>query len=139
MTQRLTSFCLHLLMAAMLLLAGACSRDDPPPPPAAVAVKPIQPEALPPPVSTDGLKLLDLKIVRTAAGKLVLKGSIGNSSPTKITLGTASFTLLDKKGREIGTAIATVDNLEAKFAWTFEVPILQEGVASAKFAGFAAK
>ncbi len=138
MKQGLTSLSPYLLAAGMLLLAGACTRDDAPPPPADVPAKVIPP-APPPPVSTDGLKLLDLKIVRTAAGKLVLKGSISNSSPTKITLATATFTLLDKKGGEIGTAVATVDNLEAKFAWTFEVPILQEGMASAKFAGFTAK
>lgn len=138
MKQR-TSLGPYLLAAGMLLLAGACTRDDVPTPPAAVPARPVPQETSPPPVSTDGLKLLDLKIVRTAAGKLVLKGSISNSTPTKITLATATFTLLDKKGGEIGTAIATVDNLEAKFAWTFEVPILQEGVASAKFAGFAAR
>ena len=139
MKQGLTFLSPYLLAAGMLLLAGACSRDEAPPPPADVPAKAITPAAPPPPVSTDGLKLLDLKIVRTAAEKLVLKGSISNSSPTKITLATASFALFDRKGREIGTAVATVDNLEAKFAWTFEVQILQEGVASAKFAGFAAK
>lgn len=138
MKQRLMLLSPYLLAAGMLLLVGACTKDDAPPP-ADVPAKAITPAAPAPPVSTDGLKLLDLKIVRTAAGKLLLKGSISNSSPAKITLASASFALLDKKGREIGTAVATVDNLEAKFAWTFEVPILQEGVASAKFAGFAAK
>lgn len=129
----------YFLAAGMLVLAGACTRDDAPTPPAAVPAKVALPEPAPPPVSTEGLKLLDLKMVRTEAGKLVLKGSISNSTPTKITLATATFALLDKKGGEIGTAVATVDNLEARFAWTFEVPILKEGVASAKFAGFAAR
>jgi hypothetical protein len=139
MKQGLTSLSPYLLAAGMLLLAGACTRDDTPPPPADVPAKAIPPAASPPPVSTDGLKLLDLRIVKAATGKLVLKGNVSNSSATKITLATATFALLDKKGREIGTAVATVDNLEANFAWTFEVPILQEGVASAKFAGFTAK
>jgi len=40
-------------------------------------------------------------------------------------------------GKRRGTA--TVDSLEARFVWTFDAQILQEGVASARFAGFNAK
>ena len=126
-----------LLATAILLLGFGCAKEDVPPAAAPAAAKPIV--VLPPPVSTEALTLLEFKIVNNPAGKPVLKGSISNTSPQTIKLATATFTLFDKKGVEIGTSIATVDNLEPRFAWTFEAQILQEGVASAKFAGFTAK
>ncbi len=126
-----------LLATAMLLLGSGCAKEDAPPVAAPVAAKPIV--VLPPPVSPEALSLLEFKIVKNQAGKPVLKGSISNTSPQTIKLATATFTLFNKKGVEIGTSIATVDNLEPKYAWTFETQILQEGVASAKFAGFTAK
>ena len=126
-----------LLATAILLLGSGCAKEDVPPAAAPAAAKPIV--VLPPPVSAEALTLLEFKIVKNEVGKPVLKGSISNTSPQTIKLATATFTLFDKKGVEIGTSIATVDNLEQKFAWTFEAQILQEGVASAKFAGFTAK
>ncbi len=128
-----------LLAVALLLLSNACTKEDAPVPPPAAPVKAIPAVALPPPVSAEALSLLDFKIERNQAGKWVLKGSVKNTSPQTIKLGTATFTLFNKKGVEIGTSVATVDNLEPGFAWTFEAQILQEGVASAKFAGFTAK
>jgi hypothetical protein len=131
------SFLPALLATAMLLLSGGCAKEDIPPTAVPAAAKPIV--VLPPPVSAEALTLLEFKIVKNQAGKPVLKGSISNATPQTIKLATATFTLFDKKGVEIGTSIATVDNLEPRFAWTFEAQILQEGVASAKFAGFTAK
>jgi len=126
-----------LLVIAVLLLGSGCAKEDLPPTAAPVAAKPIV--APPPPVNPEALKLLEFKIAKNQAGKPVLKGSISNTSPQTIKLATATFTLFNKRGVEIGTSIATVDNLEPGFAWTFEAQILQEGVASAKFAGFTAK
>jgi hypothetical protein len=126
-----------LLATAILLLGSGCAKEDVPPAAAPAAAKPIV--VLPPPVSAEALTLLEFKIGKNQAGKPVLKGSISNATPQTIKLATATFTLFDKKGVEIGTSIATVDNLEPRFAWTFEAQILQEGVASAKFAGFTAK
>lgn len=130
-----------LLATVVLLLGSGCAKEDVPPAAAPaeapVAAKPIA--VAPPPVSAEALSLLEFKIVKNQAGKPVLKGSISNASPQTIKLATATFTLFDKKGVEIGTSVATVDNLEPGFAWTFEAQILEEGVASAKFAGFTAK
>ncbi len=126
-----------LLATAVLLLGSGCAKEDVPPAAAPVAAKPIA--VAPPPVSAEALSLLDFKIVRNQAGKSVLKGSVSNTSPQTIKLGTATFKLFDKKGVEIGTSTATVDNLEPGFAWTFEAQILEEGVVSARFAGFTAK
>jgi len=126
-----------LLVTAMLLLGSGCAKEEAPPIAAPVAVIPVV--AAPPPVNPEALSLLDFKIVKNQTGKSALKGSISNASPQTIKLATATFTLFNKKGVEIGTSTATVDNLEPGFAWTFEAQILQEGVASAKFAGFTAK
>jgi hypothetical protein len=131
-----------LLATALLLLGSGCTKEDAPIAPVAPPAAPVKAEpavVLPPPVSAEALSLLDFKIARNQAGKSVLKGSVKNTSPQTIKLGTATFTLFNKKGVEIGTSVATVDNLEPGFAWTFEAQILQEGVASAKFAGFTAK
>ena len=126
-----------LLATAVLLLGSGCAKEDVPPTAAPVAAKPII-VALPP-VSAEALSLLDFKIEKNQAGKLLLKGSIGNASPQKITYATATFTLFDKKGVEIGTSIAAVDNLGPESSWNFQVVVMQEDVASAKFAGFTAK
>lgn len=129
---------LLLLTTCVLVLVGGCAKEDLPPSAKPAAAEPIA-VAPPPPVSAETLSLRDFKIVRRQNAKPVLKGSVSNSSPQTIKLGTATFRLFDKKGVEIGTSTATVDNLEPGFAWTFEAQILQEGVASAKFAGFTAK
>lgn len=126
-------------LLATALLVGGCAKEDAPPAAAPAPAKPVAAVPQPPPVSPEALTLLEFKIAKNQAGKPVLKGSISNASPQTIKLATATFTLFNKKGVEIGTSIATVDNLEPGFAWTFEAQILQEGVASAKFAGFTAK
>lgn len=126
-----------LLATAILLLNCSCTRDEAPPPAPPSGAKPAVAEA--PPVNPESLSLLDFKFDKNEAGKTVLRGSISNSSPQKITLATATFKLLDKNGGEIGTATALVDDLEPTSTWIFRVEILQEGVASAQFAGFTVK
>ena len=126
-----------LLAIVVLLLGSGCTKEDVPPAAAPAVAKPMA--VAPPPASAEALSLLDFRFEKNQAGQWVLKGSISNTSPQTIKLATATFTLFDKKGAEIGTSIATVDNLEPGFAWTFEAQILQEGVTSAKFAGFTAK
>jgi hypothetical protein len=133
------SFFPALLATAVLFLAGGCAKEDAPPAAAPVPVKPVAAVPQPPPVSAEALSLLAFKIEKNQAGKPVLKGSVSNTSPQAMKLATASFKLFDKKGVEIGTSTATVDNLEPGFAWTFEAQILQEGVTSARFAGFTAR
>lgn len=127
-----------LLATAMLLLGGGCAKEDVPPTAAPPVVeKPAA--AVPPPVSADALTLLEFKFAENQEGKSVLKGSVSNTSPHTIKLATATFKLFDKKGVEIGTSTATVDNLESGFAWNFEAQILVEGVVLARFDGFAAR
>ncbi len=143
MKQRTASFRLILIASCALILSSGCNREEipPPPPPTPAAPSPAAVETPPagPPVSAESLTLLDFKFDKNEAGKPILRGNVANSSPQKITYATASFTLLDAKGREIGTATAGVDNLGPQFSWNFRVEIPQEGVASAKFAGFTAK
>lgn len=128
-----------LLATAMLLLASGCAKEDVPPTAAAVVAKPVAAVPETPPASAEALSLLDFKFERNQAGQWVLKGSVSNTSPQTIKLATATFKLFDKKGVEVGTSTATVDNLEPGFAWTFEAKILEEGVVSARFAGLTAK
>lgn len=128
-----------LLSLAIALLGSACTREDTPPPPAAPVASPVPAEVASPPVSADSLTLLEFKIDKNEVGKPALKGLVSNSSPHKIAYATATFKLLDKKGREVGTSTAVVNELKAGFSWNFQVEITQEGVASAKFAGFTAK
>ena len=128
-----------LLATAMLLLGSGCTKEDAPPTAAAVVAKPIAAVPETPPASAEALSLLDFKFERNQAGQWVLKGSISNTSPQTIKLATATFKLFDKKGVEIGTSIATVDNLEPGFAWAFETRVPEEGVVTARFAGFTAR
>lgn len=134
------TFCPILLAAALLLLGGGCAKEDVPPTTAPVVVeKPATAVPQTPPVSAEALTLLNFKFVENQEGKSVLRGSVSNTSPHTIKLATATFKLFDKKGAEIGTSTATVDNLESGFAWNFEAKILVEGVVLAKFVGFTAK
>ena len=126
-----------LLATAIFLLGSGCAKEDVPPAALPAVTKPVV--VLPPPVSAEALTLLEFKLEKNQTGKPVLKGSIGNASPQKITYATATFTLFDKKGVEIGTSIAAVDNLGPESSWNFQVVVMQEDVASAKFAGFTAK
>lgn len=72
-------------------------------------------------------------------GNLVIKGLVNNISSTKINHVEAVFKLIDKDGNEIGKTVASVDNLEAQFSWSFEATIDNESTVSAKFTGFIAK
>ena len=142
MKKFLESLALMLLAAVITLTAGSCAKEDVPPTAAPVAAKqvPAPPPPPPPPlVSADALSLSNFRIEKNSTGKRVLKGGVSNASTQTITLATATFTLFDKKGRQIGTSTATVDNLGPGFAWIFEAQILEQDVVSAKFAGFTVK
>lgn len=146
MKYRVAPVHLTLLATAILVLSSGCTKKDVPPPAVAVTAKPVVVESATPavavespPVSAESLILLDFKIDKNEAGKPVLKGHVSNTSPYKIAYATATFKLFDKKGRVIGTSTASVDDLKAKFSWTFQVEIVQEGAVSAKLAGFTAK
>ena len=141
MKQRTASNRLILIASCALILSSGCNREEIPPQPTPAAPSPAAVETPPagPPVSAESLTLLDFKFDKNEAGKPILRGNVANSSSQKITYATASFTLLDAKGREIGTATAGVDNLGPQFSRNFRVEIPKEGVASAKFAGFTAR
>jgi hypothetical protein len=120
-----------LIATAIALLGSACGKADAP-----VAAGKVA-DAAPEPVLKDGgLTLVDFKLTKNAAGKPVIKGNIDNVATKKIAHASIDFKLLDAKDKELGTATAAVDNLEAKFSWSFEVEVLPPGVSSAKFAGF---
>ncbi len=106
-----------LLATALLLLANGCAKEDVPPAAAPVAAEPMV--VAPPPVSAEALKLLEFKIVKNQAGKPVLKGSISNGTPQTIKLATATFTLYNKKGVEIGTSTATVEQSGSRIRLDF--------------------
>lgn len=126
-----------LLMATALgVLSSGCDRQSVPAP-AAPANTP--PAAQPAPVTAEGLSLLDFTIGKNQAGKSVLRGNVGNSTPRMLDHATAEFKLFDKTGNEVGTATASVDNLGAGFSWSFEVEIQPQEAVSAKLAGFTAK
>jgi len=89
--------------------------------------------------NAEGLSLLDFTITKNQAGKSVLKGNVSNATTRKLDHATVEFKLFDKTGNEVGTAMASVDNLGARFSWSFEVEIQPQDAASAKLIGFTAK
>ena len=91
------------------------------------------------PANAGPLSLSDFKVDKNAAGNLVVKGLVSNTSPEKISHAEASFKLFDKDGKETGETIATVDNLEVRFSWAFEATISNESTTYAKFSGFTTK
>ena len=120
---------IFLIALALAALASACGK--------AGAPGAETTNAAPEPVLVDGgLTLVDFKLTNNAAGKPVLKGNVSNVATRKIVHASIDFKLLDTKDNEVGTATAAVDNLEAKFSWSFEVEVFPAGVTSAKFAGF---
>jgi hypothetical protein len=120
-----------LLATAITLLSSACGKSTAPAAPRAGAA--ATPEAQ---ATASGLALVDFKLSKNAAGKPVLTGKVSNSAAQKIAHASIDFKLLDDKNNEVGTVTAGVDNLQAKFSWSFEVEVLPAGVASAKFVGF---
>jgi len=120
-----------LITAAIAALVSACGKADAP-----VAESKVTNAAVEPVLKDGGLTLGDFKLTKNAAGKPVLKGEVSNVATRKIAHASIDFKLLDAKDNEVGTATAAVDNLEAKFSWSFEVEVLPAGVVSAKFAGF---
>lgn len=127
-----------LLMAtALSVLISGCGKQSAPPPAAPASTAPAAAQATP--VNAEGLSLLDFTITKNQAGKSVLKGNVSNSTTRKLDHATVEFKLFDKVGNEVGTAMASVDNLGARFSWSFEVEIQPQDAASAKLVGFTAK
>jgi hypothetical protein len=120
-----------LLAATLALLGSACGKASAPG--AEATIPSAAPQAA---LKDGGLTLVDFKLAKNAAGKPVLQGNVSNAATQKIAHAAIDFKLFDAKDNELGTATASVDNLEAKFSWSFEVEVLPAGVASAKFAGF---
>lgn len=126
-----------LLMAtALIVLISGCGKQSAPPPAAPASTAPA---AQVTPINTEGLTLLDFTITKNQAGKSVLKGNVSNSTTRKLDHATVEFKLFDKTDNEVGTATASVDNLGARFSWSFEVEIQPQDAASAKLVGFTAK
>ncbi|MBK7425457.1 MAG: hypothetical protein IPJ48_21535 [Propionivibrio sp.] len=127
-----------LLMAtALSVLSSGCGKQSAPPPAAPASTAPAAAQATP--SNAEGLSLLDFTITKNQAGKSVLKGNVSNSTTRKLDHATVEFKLFDKAGNEVGTAMASVDNLGARFSWSFEVEIQPQDAASAKLVGFTAK
>ena len=127
-----------LMAIAITALSSGCTKKAAPPP-APASTQPAAQASAPPPASAEVLSLLDFRIAKNEAGKTVLIGNVSNSSLTKIDRATVTFSILDKSGNEIGTTMASVANLNARFSWTFEVEIAPAGAASAKLIGFTTK
>lgn len=123
-----------LLMATVLsvLISGCGQQSTPAPANTKTAEQVAQTNA-------EGLSLLDFTITKNQAGKSVLKGNVSNSTTRKLDHATVEFKLFDKTGNEVGTSMASVDNLGARFSWSFEVEIQPQDAASAKLVGFTAK
>lgn len=123
-----------LLMAAAIsaLSSGCGKQSDQAPANTKTAEQAAQTNA-------EGLSLLDFTITKNQAGKSVLKGNVSNSTTRKLDHATVEFKLFDKTDNEVGTAMASVDNLGARFSWSFEVEIQPQDAASAKLVGFTAK
>ena len=134
MKQLEMSLPMALMATALILINSGCGKQSSAP----AESKPVAIQAAAP-INADVLSLVEFKIAKNQAGKSVLKGSVSNSSSQAIVHATAEFKLLDKDGKEIGTAMPSVDNLGAKFSWNFEVEITPEDAASAKFSGFTTK
>ena len=130
-----------LLMAtALSVLSSGCGQQNAPPPAAPASTAPVPaPVAQETPANAEGLKLLDFTIGKNKAGKSVLKGNVSNSTTRKLDHATVEFKLFDKTGNEVGTTMASVDNLGVGFSWSFEVEIQPQDAASAKLVGFTAR
>ena len=130
------TFPIILMAAALSVLSSGCGKQN-----AQAPAKPASttPAAQATPVNAEGLSLLDFTITKNQAGKSVLKGNVSNTTTRKLDRATVEFKLFDKTGNEVGTAMASVDNLGARFSWSFEVEIQPQDAASAKLVGFTAK
>lgn len=131
-----TIFPTLLLATTLIVLISGCGKQNGTPPPAPAS---STPPAQATPTNAQGLSLLDITITKNQAGKSVLKGNVSNSTTRKLDHATAEFKLFDKTGNEVGTAMASVDNLGAGFSWSFEVEIQPQDAAAAKLVGFTAK
>ena len=95
-----------LMATAISCLGSGCSWEDPPPPPVApVSARPVA--ALEPPIDTDVLSLLSLKIGKKPGGEVRAERQHKQLVGADIKFATATFKIFDKKGKEIGSSTAT--------------------------------
>ncbi len=127
-----------LTLAALVTLTVACNNPSPAGAPAAgnsVAVPAAGEAKLP----LAGLTLVELKVTRNPAGKLVAQGRVDNASGKDIGHAEAELRLFDKDGVEVGAVAPAVNNLKAGYSWSFESEIAQKNAVSARLAGFTGK
>ena len=125
-----------LLATALSVLNNGCGKQNASAPAKPASTTPSSPAT---PVNVEGLSLLDFTITKNQAGKSVLKGNVSNSTTRKLDHAAVEFKLFDKTGNEVGTAAASVDNLGARFSWSFEIEIQPQDAVSATLVGFTAK
>ncbi|MEF8699490.1 MAG: FxLYD domain-containing protein [Candidatus Accumulibacter sp. UW26] len=127
-----------LTLAALVTLTVACNNPTPAGAPAAgnPVTAPAASEAKPP---LTGLSLVEVKVTRNPAGKLVVQGRVDNASDKDIGHAEAELRLFDKDGVEVGSVAPAVNNLKAGFSWSFESEIAQKNAVRATLAGFTGK
>ena len=67
-------------------------------------------------------------------GLLYIVGSVRNQSAKQYRYVQVQFTLYDKDGAQVGSALANVTNLEANGLWKFKAIVLEDSATVAKFA-----
>jgi hypothetical protein len=85
-----------------------------------------------------GLKIGEWGWDRTEYGSPVIRGKVENPSGKAYTYAQVSFSLFDKAGNQVGTAMANINNLLPKGSWSFEAGVLQDTAVKARFAGITA-
>jgi len=67
-------------------------------------------------------------------GLRYIVGSVRNQSAKQYKYVQVQFTLYDKDGAQVGSALANVTNLEANGLWKFKAIVLEDSAMKAKFA-----
>ena len=67
-------------------------------------------------------------------GLRYIVGSVRNMSAKQYRYVQVQFTLYDKDGAQVGSALANVNNLEAHGLWKFKAIVLEDSAMKAKFA-----
>ena len=67
-------------------------------------------------------------------GLRYIVGSVRNQSAKRYRYVQVQFTLYDKDGAQVGSALANVNNLEANGLWKFKAIVLEDSAMEAKFA-----
>jgi len=88
-------------------------------------------------LGTNDLQLVKFEWKSADYGRKLV-GTIRNPSPKQYTYAVIEFSLYDKTGGQVGTAIANISNLEGNGIWNFEALVLEEKATEAKFKGITA-